>query len=359
MRVLISALVLLFSLLGTVQLDAQVDSSEIFKVVEQAPLFPGCHVLRTADEQKECSEKNLLRFVYQNLVYPEEALAQKLEGMVVINFVIEKDGSISGAKVLKDIGGGCGDAALAAVNLINDLEQKWTPGMNKGIPARVYFNLPIRFKEPKEMEYYVEGRDSIWIKYDEAPVFEGGLTALDEYLDKELRYPKGGLDSCAIGVIECATVVRANGQIVVLETKDYNNLGFDYETEASRTIISSMSKWTPAIYQGRKVSSAYNIRMNFKPNTAACKTQVDNFAKAYELADEGVKLFEAQSIEEAIEKYNAALALFPENAEFLILRGQAFFELQRIGEACTDLQKVKGRLIHTVYNNILPMICVD
>ena len=357
MRVIVLIFTFLTCLFNSQTTLAQADSSEIFKVVDQMPLFPGCAVLEGADEQRKCSDKALLEFVYRYLIYPDTALKSELEGTVVVNFVVEKDGSISNANLLKDIGLGCGEEALRVVSLLNEMDSKWSPGKQGGAPVRVYYNLPIRYKIPREPEFYVDGRDTIWVKYDQAPVFEGGMEALDSYLLSNLKYPEGGMDTCAIGIIECSTLVRENGQVVVLETKDYNNLGFDYEYEASRTIISSMAKWTPAKYKGRSVTSAYDIRLAFKPNTPACKGALDNFTKSYELVDEGIKLYQEKSVEQAVEKYNAALALFPQNAEFLLLRGQAFIDLRRIDEACADLTQVKRRLIKTVYNDIIPLIC--
>ncbi|MEM8907730.1 MAG: TonB family protein [Bacteroidota bacterium] len=333
------------------------DTSKIFRVVDQMPRFPGCEELETEEEKKICAEKQLLAFFYQSLVYPEAAKAEKVEGTVVVNFVVEKDGQVSNGKVLKDIGKGCGEETLRVVELMNTMENRWTPGKRKGEPVRVEFNLPIRFKLPQELEFYVEGRDSIWVKYDTPPNFAGGTEALNSYLDEQLEFPKGGLDTCGVGIVECTTLIRDNGEVVVLETKDYNNLGFDYEYQASRTIVSSMFKWDPAVYQGRKVSSAYDIRIAFKPTTATCKDQLDNFEKAYLLADEGAQFFNTDSIGAAIEKYDAALNLFPENVEFLLLRGQAYLEQKRIEEACEDLQKIKRRLIKTIYNDLLPMIC--
>ena len=58
-----------------------------------------------------------------------------------VTFVIEKDGSIANAKVLRDIGGGCGQEALRVVKSM----PKWKPGRQHGNAVRVQFNLPISF----------------------------------------------------------------------------------------------------------------------------------------------------------------------------------------------------------------------
>lgn len=115
---------------------------EIFKVVEDNPAFPGCEDIRDKVEKKKCAEEKMLQFIYGNIKYPAIARENGVEGMVVVSFVVEKDGSITGATVLRDIGAGCGQEALRVVNQM----PKWEPGKQRGRPVRVQFNLPVRFK---------------------------------------------------------------------------------------------------------------------------------------------------------------------------------------------------------------------
>jgi len=62
--------------------------------------------------------------------------------MVVVSFVVEKDGSVTDPKILRDLGGGCGKEALRIVQAM----PKWVPGKQRNQPVRVQFNLPVRFK---------------------------------------------------------------------------------------------------------------------------------------------------------------------------------------------------------------------
>ncbi|MEM8909834.1 MAG: energy transducer TonB, partial [Bacteroidota bacterium] len=96
MRVILIIALLSFSFFQPVfaQEEAK-DTSKIFKVTDQAPLFPGCSTYSEADLRRKCSDKLLLEYVYRYLVYPDTALEAGLEGTVVVNFVVEKDGSIS------------------------------------------------------------------------------------------------------------------------------------------------------------------------------------------------------------------------------------------------------------------------
>ncbi|MCO6487764.1 MAG: energy transducer TonB [Phaeodactylibacter sp.] len=116
-------------------------SKEIFKVVEEMPRFGRCAALPSKDERERCSDKELLSYIYQNIRYPGVARENNIEGLVVVQFVIEKDGAVSNARVLRDIGGGCGREALRVVNSMPE----WTPGLQRGRAVRVQLNLPVKF----------------------------------------------------------------------------------------------------------------------------------------------------------------------------------------------------------------------
>ena len=120
---------------------------EIFKVVEQMPRFPGCEDQGGSDQEKyQCAQKKLLEYVYKNIKYPAIARENGIEGRVVIQFVVEKNGSITDARIVRDIQAGCGAEALRVVNSMNDKGLSWTPGKQRGKPVRVQFTLPVTFK---------------------------------------------------------------------------------------------------------------------------------------------------------------------------------------------------------------------
>jgi len=122
-------------------------TEDIFKVVEQMPRFPGCEDMGGTDKEKEdCAKKKLLEFIYGNLKYPAIARENGVEGNVVLQFVVDRDGSVKDIKIVRDIGAGCGTAAEAAVNSMNTMGKKWTPGKQLGRPVKVLYTLPIRFK---------------------------------------------------------------------------------------------------------------------------------------------------------------------------------------------------------------------
>ncbi len=121
---------------------------EVFQVVETMPRFPGCES-EPVEERDKCAQNKLIRYIAMNLKYPQIAKENKTEGMCVIQFAVNKDGKIEDAKIVKDIGDGCGAEALRVVESMNDLEP-WTPGKQKGKAVKVLYTLPIRYDLPKK-----------------------------------------------------------------------------------------------------------------------------------------------------------------------------------------------------------------
>lgn len=120
---------------------------EIFRVVEDMPRFPGCEDqgLNKA-ELKKCAEGKMVEFLYKNLKYPAIARENGVEGMCVVQFTVEKDGTVTDAQLARDIGAGCGQESLRVVEMMNTQGIKWIPGKQRGNSVRVRFTLPVKFK---------------------------------------------------------------------------------------------------------------------------------------------------------------------------------------------------------------------
>ncbi len=115
--------------------------TEIFKVVEEMPQFSGCEAVKDKAARTQCAQQKMLDFIKKNLVYPAVARENGIQGSVVVSFVVERDGSITDVKIIRDIGGRCGEEAVRVIKMM----PKWKPGKQRGIPVRVQFYLPVRF----------------------------------------------------------------------------------------------------------------------------------------------------------------------------------------------------------------------
>ena len=109
--------------------SVEADDSEAFDVVEQMPEFPG-------------GMEGMMKFISMNVHYPETAFKAGVQGRVLVNFIIEPDGSISNAHVVQKVNDDLDDEAVRVVNAMPN----WTPGMQKGKAVRVKFTMPISFR---------------------------------------------------------------------------------------------------------------------------------------------------------------------------------------------------------------------
>ena len=114
---------------GEVEAPAQESpADDAFDVVEQMPEYPG-------------GPKALMEFLNNNVQYPAEAEKAGIQGRVIATFVVEKDGSISNAKVVKSV-----DPLLDAEALrVIDAMPNWKPGMQNGKVVRVKYTVPLSF----------------------------------------------------------------------------------------------------------------------------------------------------------------------------------------------------------------------
>lgn len=351
-------ILVLFFGLTTLLLNAQNADTSIYKIVEDMPRFPGCEQLYDDVVQKrDCAGKKMLEFIYQNIRYPEEARMNGIEGTVVLKFVVEKDGSVSNAAVVKEIGGGCGNEALRIINGMNGIGLAWVPGKKAGVAVRCEMTFPIKFKLEAPKDYVLIGKDTVYAVVDTPPVFKGGEVALKAYLEKNLVYPAVWKDSCTFGHMDVTLLVHPNGQTYVLELSNYNNLEFDFVWETILRSHKMWHLWEPAKHKGRAVTSAVDFRITFQPIGAACQGKWEKFQAAEKMAEEGTALFNEGKQEDGLKKLNDVVNQFPLNAQFRYMRGQALVQMKRMGEACEDYGYVRQVLNIPEVNQLAILIC--
>ncbi len=111
------------------ELDNEPKQPDVFDVVEGMPQFPG-------------GAAALMQYLSQNIRYPKEAMEAKTHGRVIVQFVVEKDGSISGAHVVKSVNPQLDAEALRVISAMPN----WTPGTQNGQTVRVKYAVPISFR---------------------------------------------------------------------------------------------------------------------------------------------------------------------------------------------------------------------
>src|SRR5574344_175258 len=105
------------------------DDSKIFQIVEQLPEFPGGMV-------------EFMKWLTKNLRYPAYAQKNAIQGKVIIQFVINKDGSVVDANIVHSLEPSCDKEAMRVIKMM----PKWHPGLEHNKPVRVRYTIPIIFK---------------------------------------------------------------------------------------------------------------------------------------------------------------------------------------------------------------------
>src|SRR6185312_6272502 len=113
--------------------NKNVKNDTVYSVVETLPEFPG-------------GMQALLTYVAKNTKYPQNAVKNKIEGKVIVNFIIEKDGSVTNVKPYRGVSP---DLDKEALRVISSLP-KWKPGAQHGKPVRTAYTMPIAFQLPPQ-----------------------------------------------------------------------------------------------------------------------------------------------------------------------------------------------------------------
>ena len=103
---------------------------EIFTMVEEMPEFPG-------------GTMEMMKYIQKNIVYPKSAKEKKIAGKCFLKFIVNKDGSISDALVVKPVEN-CPECDAEALRVVKSMPV-WTPAKQGGKPVSCYFNLPVNF----------------------------------------------------------------------------------------------------------------------------------------------------------------------------------------------------------------------
>ncbi len=256
--------------------------NEVFKVVEQMPRFPGCENEASEHKKKDCSNRKMLDYIYSHLKYPAEAKDKIIEGNVVAQFTINKDGGISDINIITEIGYGCGNAVIEMLQTMNDMPEKWVPGKQAGRNVNVLYTLPVKFKmtddQPKtEISIGSQSKD---IPQDalkskvEMATFPGSeqihepkermstsIKEMTKFLQKQLKYPTKAKENNIEGTVYIRMTIDSKGKVTDAMIKE--DIGFGCGDEALR-VVKMMPNWIPATIDGKVVASSQTIPIGFK-----------------------------------------------------------------------------------------------
>jgi TonB family protein len=279
MKKLLAAMLLLVTLLQTPQTTAQTKPDSIYQKVDIKPQYTG-------------SEKALENFITTQTKYPQEALNQKQEGIIEVEFVVSKNGNITDVTCAT---GKHPELCNEAKRVIAKMPQ-WIPAKVKDVAVAAKQKIAIGFKSYNKQITYViipdeltasnevlyhqdimeekgdpNGVDSELLSKPKSQSDDDALTFVEqmpefngdlyEYLNQSINYPVEAKENKMEGKVIAQFIVEKDGSISNAFVLRKMGLGMDEET---LRVINNMPNWKPGKQNGKTVRVRYTLPVSFK-----------------------------------------------------------------------------------------------
>lgn len=257
-------------------------TDEIFVVVEKQPEYQG-------------GKDAMFKFLADKIKYPVIAQENGIQGRVVCDFVVKKDGTIGNISVLHSV-----DPSLdAEVIRVIKAMPKWKPGTQKGSPVDVKVILPAVFRlqgvgsqkdvhKNIDISSFPEGiqildelvivgygvqkpvdqdkkktldNDEVFVVVDNPPVFPGGNEAMMNFLAENTKYPVIAQENGIQGLVSAVYNINSKGKVTFVRFENAVDPSLDKEV---KRVIESMPDWTPAKISGEVTSTTTGANFVFR-----------------------------------------------------------------------------------------------
>jgi len=253
----------------TYKLDGESETKNVFMVVEKMPQFPG-------------GEEALSKHISRNLKYPLTSFYNKVQGKVILRFIVSETGKVGNVEVVRSLEHECDNEAIRVIKALPN----FIPGEQNNKKIAVWYTLPITFK----IDGQPSDNSTVYTVVEKMPQFPGGEQELMKYFAQNLRYPAeaattgtqgkfavrfvvsetGKVGKIGIGNIlesrkmpEVVVVGYGNKTAVNPQTPDHNMILL--EREAVR-VTNTLPNFIPGEQNGEKVAVLYDVIVTFKLN---------------------------------------------------------------------------------------------
>ena len=231
--------------------SVQLPQDSIYEVVEVMPVFPG-------------GQDGMMKYLSDNIKYPEEAMKADIEGRVFTRFIVNEDGSVSDVEILRSVHPLLDAEAVRVVKAM----PKWTPGKVGGKAVKVRYSLPLVFRLQGESTPQNNtpvankiGKDGIYEIVDTPPIYPGGEAALLKFISDNIKYPEEAFKAGTQGRVTTIFIINEDGSVSDVDVvRSVHPL---LDAEAVR-VISSMPKWTPGKAGGKAVKVRFTMPVTFR-----------------------------------------------------------------------------------------------
>ncbi|MCM1311544.1 MAG: energy transducer TonB [Bacteroides sp.] len=237
--------------------EAEENTDSVYFVADKMPEFPG-------------GTTAMGEYVYENIQYPKDALLDGRQAVVMVEFVVEKDGSLSSMYILNKVSPVFAKEALRVIKSM----PKWTPGVRKGKPARMRYCIPVVFQITNDIlkafgyervdtseNPSAEEPEPVYQVVERMPEFQGGMEALMKFLSRNLKYPSAALDAGIQGRVLVSFTVDTDGSVI--NPTIMKSVHPVLDLEAIRVAL-SMPKWNAGMQKGKTVKVKYTVPVAFR-----------------------------------------------------------------------------------------------
>lgn len=242
----------------------------IYNISDHQPQFPG-------------GQAAFAKFLHSNVKYPSDAKEAHVQGRAIVQFVVEKDGSLSGVKLVHNPGMDLGAEAVRVLKL----SPKWEPGTQKGKTVKVMFTVPVNFaldnskvvpvqpnvllspplaqnipapKPIQDVQLVPPPDARVYNAVETQPTFPGGDEGLATFLIHNVKYPAIAKENGVQGKVYLRYIVEPDGSLSNM--KIVREPGSGLGDEAVR-VLNLSPKWNPGIQKGQKVRVQFTMPINF------------------------------------------------------------------------------------------------
>lgn len=282
------------------------------KVVLNAEEMPHWNSCAQEEKKEDCTKSELEQYIKRHIKYPREALAQDIEGVVIVSCIISNTGKVVKPNVISDIGGGCGAEALRIVSNM----PIWLPAKDDGDVVSVVYNIEVPFvldevneearndeivyeepikplvsrndsfpskvmdesiNEEKQLlpsDYEETNNGRVYTRVSHMPYFPGCDNLKDkskekrecsnqrliEYVSSYLTYPDEAKSKSIEGIVYVSFIIDEEGNVI--DPTVERDIGGGCGAEALR-VVSTMAQWESGREKGKAVKTKMNLPVRF------------------------------------------------------------------------------------------------
>ena len=223
------------------------------------------------EEMPDFGTEPMENWIERTMAYPEKALHEGIEGRVIAQCWVEKDGSVSHTQIVRGVEASLDSEAWRVVSLMKFAH----PAMQRKQPVRVSYTIPVNFKLPVSFYDTLPKRDNIMFSCPE-PI-PAGFDTIDNFLSKNIHYPQSAIKKSVEGRVIISFWINKKGG--TFGHKILKSINYDLDQEALR--VCRLIKFKEPAYnsKGKAVYSYITLPFNFKLDREKVKKKVGKIKK--------------------------------------------------------------------------------